>query len=347
MKFSNLRQFGFRLFSLASSFIISVAISANQGSAATISSLVVFGDSLSDNGNAAYIFTNFPQFVPKDLPAPAPPLYTEGRYTNGPDVTPGTAFRGTWVEQFAAKLGLADPTPGLPNFLNQNLPAGNNLAVAGANTNDGSPVSIDAMVNAYVQSQGGSVSGTPLYILFGGANDVFRAQDPVAAAQAAVTNIFADVALLHAAGAQNFLVPNLPDLGTTPRALQSGTGGALSAASTEYASDWATALAKANATGENVTGVDLFDLYKAIEADAAAYGLSNINTPAQGQNVNPDQYLFWDIIHPTTAGHSLIADAAYNAVTNVPEPATFPVLAVGIVGIVIGARRKSGRPKQT
>lgn len=217
----------------------------SSATAASFNDLVIFGDSLSDNGNAAYIFENFPDIIPADLPAPKPPLYTSGRYTNGPDVTPGTAHQGTWVEQLAAMLGLADPTPGLPNFLNPALPAGNNLAVAGADTNDGSPVSIANMVSTYLSTQPGGVSDTSLYVLFGGANDLFRATDPVAAAQSAVASIFADVQALHDAGAGTFLVPNLPDLGTTPRAVQSGKVAELHDASVAYKDAWTAALADA------------------------------------------------------------------------------------------------------
>lgn len=326
-----------------------LALEARGALAATsYSDMVSFGDSLSDNGNAAYIFQNFPKAIPADLPAPQPPLYTSGRYTNGPDVTPSTAHQGTWVEQLSAKLSLPAPTPGLPNFLDQSLPAGNNYAVAGANTNDGSPVSIDAMVQAYL-SQGLTLSPTTLYTLFGGANDVFRAAaaglNADAAAQNAVANIFHDVQLLEAAGARNFLIPNLPDLGTTPRAVETGEVAELSAASQIYATAWTAAVTAAKSSGDNVIGVDLYGLYAAIEADPAAYGILNVTTPAQGLNVDVDAYLFWDILHPTTAGHGLIADAAFNALnptvgapTPTPEPvslmlSTFGFAIVFLVGV--------------
>ena len=307
--------------------------------ASAFSNLVVFGDSLSDNGNAAYVFQHFPSFIPPDLPAPAPPLYTAGRYTNGPDVTPATAFQGTWVEQLAGKLGVPDPMPGLPNFVDSTLPPGTNLAVAGSETSAG-PANIGSMVTAYVSTQPSGLSSTSLYVLLGGGNDLFRATDPVAAAQAAVANIFQDVGLLQAAGAQHFLVPNLPDLGTTPRAVQSGEGALLSAASLQYDQSWRAALLTARSNGLDVTGVDLYALYQQLEATPAAFGFTNVTTPAQGQSVDPDTYLFWDILHPTTAGHSFIADAAFDALTPTPEPASVLLVTAGIAVLIVRTRRK-------
>jgi len=41
------------------------------------------------------------------------------------------------------------------------------------------------------------------------------------------------------------------------------------------------------------------------------YGFINVTDSAQGNSsVNPDQYLFWDDIHPTTAGHHQLAGEA-------------------------------------
>lgn len=50
-----------------------------------ITKFVVFGDSLSDNGNfyAGAVLAGDPQ--------PGPPLYTTGEYTDGPDLVPERA----------------------------------------------------------------------------------------------------------------------------------------------------------------------------------------------------------------------------------------------------------------
>ena len=307
--------------------------------AASLSGIVIFGDSLSDNGNAAYIFEKFPQLIPADLPAPKPPLYTSGRYTNGPDVTPGTAHQGTWVEQLSSKLGFADPIPGLPYFIDQTVPPGNNFAVAGAETNDGNPVSITNMVGNYLTSQPMGLSDTALYIVFGGANDLFRAADPVAAAPLAVASVFANVQSLYDAGARTFLVPNLPDLGTTPRAVQSGKVTELHDASLAYQAAWTTALSDARSRAMNVIGVDLYDLYQQIVTNPASFGLTNVTDPAQGKSF-ADDHLFWDILHPTTTGHSLIAGAAFSALNPVPEPSSIVLLSGGIALMICKRRTR-------
>ena len=58
---------------------------------------------------------------------------------------------------------------------------------------------------------------------------------------------------------------------------------------------------------------DLYTQTAAITAKPMTYALINVVDSAQGAtSVDPDTYLYWDDVHPTTTGHHYIASAAEN-----------------------------------
>ncbi len=145
------------------------------GNAFGYSSVVAFGDSLSDNGNL-------------------------GRATDGP----------LWVELLADHLKTT-----LYDFAFVGAATGFTNPLVAA-TPGADPALINTGLLSQVTAYSSFVSTDSLITVWAGANDlVYGVSDP----GTAVNNIDTALEGLYAAGGRNFLVPNLPDIGKTPRLL--------------------------------------------------------------------------------------------------------------------------------
>lgn len=209
--------------------------------------------------------------------------YAPGRYSNGP----------IWIDYVAAGLGLSSTSSAF---------GGTNHAVGGAVTAD-----MLGQVSDYLAGVGGLASPSALYVVWGGGNDGLGGGSPVTAAQ----NIGQMVQTLAAAGAQYFLVPNLPDLSLTPAAL-----GYPPAAAFSSSFDATLAAQLAAISGVTIFAMDVYTQTNAIVANPGAYGFTNVDTPCYTGVVcaNPDEYAWWDSVHPTTAAHAGLAGLALSLV---------------------------------
>jgi phospholipase/lecithinase/hemolysin len=305
---------------LTSALLLTGAICLNVAATAqAYTSIVVIGDSLSDTGNDTAVSTA--TYGPgAAVPAPISG-YTQGRFTDGADtLPPATLYRGVWVEQLAAMLAAK------PAVLNS-LAGGSDYAYGFAFTGTGTtaftygpgnalsfPVNNMGLQLSTYLATSPTITSKTLFVIWGGANDLLNATSS-AQITTAVTNELGIIQTLIAAGATDFLVVNLPPLGAVPRL---NTLGATAVAATQSAAAFNAGLASglaalpaANPSAKlHIFPLDVYTLFNNIIAAPTTYGFADIKDMSQLAAVNPDTYLFWDGLHPTTAGHHLIATTA-------------------------------------
>ena len=297
-----------RLFVGAAAAALTLAC-AGAASAQTYGRIVVFGDSLSDSGN---LYTATGGTNP-----PSPP-YFQGRFSNGPVFVELLGFQ---------PLQLAATQPGNPVGTPGPVTGSVNYAFGGARTDTGFvPLGMQNQLALYV-ARGGTFGSTDLVSVLGGANDIFQgipgaatSPSPVAAIQAvaltAAGNISGLTAQIAGAGAGTVLVSNLPNLAYTPQFLTSPAFPLADAASVTFNTALATQLKTVAAgTDSNIILMDLARAMDFVRANPGAAGLTNVtqtclNTTTGAVCSTPDTYLYWDTVHPTAAGHKLLAGLA-------------------------------------
>jgi phospholipase/lecithinase/hemolysin len=318
-----------RNIALAAVSVLILQLTASNARAIPASEIISFGDSLTDAGNASIATSGaFPgaNYATRTVPGVPFPV---GYYTDGPSTTPATSGpTGLWIDQLAADLGVTDPVPALAPG------GGTNYAVGGALTGSASPQDMQNQVNLFLSQHLSGAPSTALYTFWGGANDVLAGDSPATAAN----NIYEEIKELSADGGKTFLWPNLPLLGDTPEG--SANAAALNAATTGFNTQWSADLATLKSDGVNVIGVDVASLFSQIVASPSTYGFKYVTSPAQGVTAaNPNDYLFWDDLHPTTEADMDVANLALADLNSVPEPASSGVLVVLGLG-VMGRRRR-------
>ena len=294
-------------------FFLAVAILfalAGNVRSQTFSSVVVFGDSLTDSGNIARL--------------------------NG--LPPGTSFTTNpdpvWAEIVAQAFGASGTN---------SLDGGTNYAWGGACVNPAGPCENSPPTTAQQISQhfsGGNADPDTLYMIWAGANDISAvdgenqsdAQGALDGTLKAAEAYVDQIRGLQDAGARYVVVLNLPDIGKTIDAQSAGPEAAagLSALTQAYNEALDTGLGSLE---HGIIPINASALMEEILADPENYGFTNIDDIACTPGSNPlrpgggieslvcgptdsgylsppktdETYLFADGFHPSGPGHAVIA----------------------------------------
>jgi phospholipase/lecithinase/hemolysin len=311
--------------------VLAFVLSSVNAFAAPFTGLYAFGDSLSDAGDSPSAVTSLYKILGNNCePFHFCPPYDDGRISNGPVAS----------EQLAGILFPAGVTS--TNF--------RSYAVAGAGTgeknggfNPAGVIELPGMkqeLDMYMRDSSGKADPNALYFIWGGANDYLTGDSPVAGAQ----NIGSYIGSLAAAGARNFLVPNLPDLSLTPAI--AGADDAVQAGARAFSVVFNNELARQLDTVDSgfpdadIFRFDTFAFLSSVVANPAAYGFVNPQDECLSSLSiscgNPDAHLYWDDFHPTSRAHGILASEFAAAV---PEPEITAMLLIGLTFVGIAARR--------
>jgi 3-phytase len=266
-----------------------------------LTGLVAFGDSLTDVGN---------RFAATHGTEPASPPYDEGRWSDGP----------LWVEYLAAGLGLPGPTP--------SAVGGTDYAAADAGTalsgyaHNGSP-NIGTQITAYLSTHP-TIDDNQLFVIWGGTNDFGPHSTPDPAGT--VANLSAEITELAQAGAKQFLVANLMPLGEVPSIRRLGPQS--EAKYDALSAQFNTALAAAEyhleaGLGVKIHPLDVYGLAEQVLANPGQFDITDVTDQAKSGDEGdpglvvpyPDEYLFWDNVHPGETFQKLLGTQAIQAAT--------------------------------
>ncbi|MBN8443221.1 MAG: SGNH/GDSL hydrolase family protein [Thauera sp.] len=298
------------------------------------SSLYVFGDSLSDIGNNPSARLSIFNLIGGCDPGHPCPPYVDGHYTNGStaaeylasSILPGGATPANFFG-----YAVSGSTSGIGNY--------GDGGTAGSAGIYGLPGMAQQLM-AYSFESGGVADPSALYLVWGGSNDILTADSPVSAAQ----SVAGYVAGLAAMGARNILVPNLPDLSLTPFARLAGLEAPAQGFSMLFNSTLAALLNELDLLSPaRIFQFDTFAFLHDVVANPGAFGFSNATDGCLLSPLactDPDEFVFWDDFHPTTAAHALIASAFARTV---PEPGSLLLMALALAALAARGRGRLRR----
>ena len=283
----------------------------------------IFGDSLSDSGNI-YTLTGETSKAPYLLVPLYPYAIGGHHFSNGK----------TWAERLAQDL--QDNNGGKASRDN---PAKNgNYAHGGgrarANSGSLSPSSA-AQVGMFLANHGRAPTDALYVVQFGG-NDlrdalIAGASNPAAAIPillaavnelAGFDGVDSSIEALYAAGARNFLVANAPNIEHAPAVQMTGFGAIAGFLTSIYNGvlEGALQTLEGQLPGITIHRLDMSAFVNEVVANPEDFGFTNVVAPClnflaekDAKCDNPEEYFFWDGLHPTAVGHKALGNRALAA----------------------------------
>ncbi len=298
---------------ILSLFMLSLSLASFSN---PVTQVVVFGDSLSDAGNL-YEYMNHQ--------LPMSPPYFEGRFTNGP----------VWIEVLMQKMYPNDYTEHLFNY-----------AYGGANVtvnDEDNKFSLENQLKKYF-TQHETANPDALYVIWVGSNNYLDLPEDIPdTCNKVVNGIGNALESLVQKGAKRFILVNIPDLSTTPAAIEFDAVNDLKRMSEMHNTMLVGKVNQLKAKYPDVQWIefDVADIMGDIISHPQAHGfkdgqhtcceymdnpiaqttnhkvLSVVNAmayaPTKGNDLCYD-YLFFDLYHPTAHAHQLMAEEVYKLV---------------------------------
>jgi phospholipase/lecithinase/hemolysin len=340
-------------------FIFTILVLSMPGSASAqlgFSSIVVFGTSVSDPGNAYMLLAqpvagmhqegsaiqgNLPYDRPRNDMQDASLVFGAPYAKGGHHFSNGA----TWIEQFAQERGLAADVGAA---FKGNSPKARNYAVGGARaTNYPARVNLPQQVQSFLAHVGQMPPANALYAIEMGSNDIrdalvvffnvyqtsYNKVQAAAAANAVLRNalnsIAGNIRTLYALGARKFLVLNAARIDLLPAVTALGPQVTGVAANLTNGFNQGLALnvvaALSGLPGIQIAQMDSAAKMTAIFQSPGDFGLTNVTNPCITPNKppytcqQPDNYFFWDGIHPTRAIHAIMSRSVADVLANYPN----------------------------
>lgn len=334
------RSFEFIQHNKLSQIGISLAIlllSPIKATASSFSDFVFFGDSITDSGNV-FFTTGETTELPFGGIVPIRP-YTSRNFSND----------RVWSQYIADFNNLSAEA---------SLIGGTNFAFGGATNQTLAEVpspSLEEQLGLWQQTTGNIADPDAVYFVQGGGNDIRIATTLDDSLQAnfflenAANSVGTVVTDLIDAGATNIAVINAPDLGLTPEAILGDASDEATALSQVYNTSLEQTLNTLDSEEVNLIDVDLFSFIRSITNDPTAFNLpanTVTNLPCilpDSVCSNPDEFIFYDGIHPTSAVQFQFANFVdrqlSDSSTSVPEPSAL-ILGFGCAFFLATSRKK-------